>query len=181
MADIDIEREPSRAWLWWLLGAVALLLVLWALLGSVWDEPDDEGVLAAPAAVEEFGTPPGEAVAVVPTPAVIVVTEIVADPARWSGTALSGEVQVDEVPTDRGFWITDQGQRLFAILGDGPQEQPLDINPNQRLRISEGMVYGPDQLASIPGGLDDDTRRIAEAQPAVLYVHEDNVEIIATP
>ncbi len=45
MADIDVERKGGMAWLWWVLGLLALLLVI-ALL--VW--PDEE---PAPVAVVE--------------------------------------------------------------------------------------------------------------------------------
>lgn len=176
MADIDIERRPSRAWLWWLLGAVALALIVLAFTAG---DDDDDAVAVAPATVEGVEPLAGEGTAPATTPtAGIVIAEIIANPTAWVGRSLSGEAQVGEVPTDRGFWITDQGQRLFVVLGDGPEEQPVDINANQRLRLNEVMVYPADQLGSIPGQLDADTRRIADGQPVVLYVHERNVSIL---
>src|SRR5690606_24587645 len=105
----------------------------------------------------------------------------VTTPATFAGQTVAGEARVVEVPTDRGFWIEEQGQRLFVILGDQPTEAP-NIEPGQMLRLSEARVYAPSELSGIAGDLDADTRSTAEAQPAVLYVDETNVEIQpATP
>lgn len=177
MANIEIQRKPSAAWLWWVVGALAIALGLWALLaGGDEDLEQAPAIGAAPVADDAQPLPPSA------TPTAqgegITLSQIIESPGTSTGKSLAGEFRVGDVPTDRGFWIMDQGQRLFVILGDAPEEQPKDINANQTLRLTEAVVYSADQLGSIPGQLDADTRRIAEEQAVVLYVDERNVDIL---
>lgn len=177
MADIDIERKSSMAWIWWLLGAIVLALLIWMFAAG--DDDDDE--IADTTMVE---APVTTTPAVVPAPidgaatTGIPFAEISQNPAAWAGRTVSGEVQVGEVPTDRGFWITSGADRMFVILGDGPQEQPADINTGQTLQLNGAVVHTPDQLGTLPGQIDADTRRIAEGQPALLFVDEANLNIL---
>ena len=52
---------------------------------------------------------------------------LVEDPATWTGATLTAEVRVAEVPTGRGFWIEDQGVRLYTLIVDRPGSEPVDI------------------------------------------------------
>lgn len=47
---------------------------------------------------------------------------------------------MSEVPSDHGFWIENQGQRLFAAISDEPRESRKDINPGQKLAITEVIM-----------------------------------------
>ena len=173
MADIDVERKSGNNWIWWLLGLIVLGLLLWWLLaGRGDDDADLEPVTAT--AVEPLPAPAE------PMPAAegATLAAILANPAQYVGTEFSGQVQVVEVPTDRGFWIEQDGTRMYALIVDGPAEQPLDINPGQMVQIDRGMVRDSTALGQLPGDpLDDQTRTTASAQPAFLVVDESQMNI----
>lgn len=42
MADIDIQRKSS-SWLWWVLGIIAVLLIVWAI-ASMWNSQPEPGI-----------------------------------------------------------------------------------------------------------------------------------------
>ena len=178
MADINVERKSPGIWPW-ILGLVALALLIWALAALLGG--DDEAELAAidPVATEvaevEPAVPPAETLAPV-AGARVPVSQIIESPATWTGRTVGGEVRVVEVPTDRGFWIEDQGERLFVILRDAPAERPIDINPGQTIRMSEATVY--DNVANVPGEVDADTRDIAQGLPVFLGIDEANIEML---
>jgi hypothetical protein len=187
MADIDIQKKKHHGWLW-LLGLAALALLGWLLFAG----DDDEDVVAAapvvapvtvaePVVAEVQPLPPG-----VNTPAPvaaapgIVVSEIINSPATWTGKTVGGEVRVVEVVSDRGFWIEDQGERLFMLINEVPGEIK-DINAGQTLRISEAMVYSAQDMAKIPGTMEPDAQKIAQAQPVVLAADSRNIQILTVP
>ena len=152
------------------------------LLGACGEEEPEVEVAPVPPieapAVEVQPNAVAEPEAIAQAPG-IPVSQIIESPATYTGQTLGGEVRVTEVPTDRGFWIEDEGQRLFAILADQPQEEPKDINPNQTLRLREAVVRDPAFIANIPGEpLDADTRRILNGLPVFLTVDERNIEIL---
>lgn len=187
MAKIDLEKKKTggMGWLWALLLLVALALLLWWLWGA-WsdDEPDyavDEVLEepyepAAPVAEPEAGE--GAMVAGAGLP----VAEILADPDSWIDRTVSGEAAVTDVPTDRGFWVEQDGQRLFALIIDRPAEVPLDIQAGQTLDLTDATIYRAEaalEEGTIPGRpLDDDTRRIAQDQEVILVVDESDIEIL---
>jgi hypothetical protein len=167
-------------WLWALLALVLLALLIW------WATDDDEADLVGDADTELVGeetvgvdpvTPP-EPVAM---EAGISLADVLANPSEYVGRSdFQDEVQVAEVPTDRGFWVEDQGRRMFAVIIDNPQEQPKDINAGQQLRITEGMIRDATTLADLPGApLDANTERLAREQDAYLVVDETNIEILS--
>lgn len=174
MANIELERnQGGMSWLWWVLGLLALILILW------WIWPDSEtelGVVDEPMeSVEPVTTP--EPVA---TMAGVTIGDILGSPDGFiDGSFPGAEVMVVEVPTDRGFWIEDEGERLFAIVIDQPQEEFIDINPGQTLRIDQGMLRDRTFLPEIPGApLDAATQAIAEQQDIFLVVDEAQITIL---
>lgn len=174
MADIDVQRKGGMGWLWWVLGLLLLALIVW-WIAAAGDDDDAEVAVVDPAPVVTPTTTPE----VVAGATGITLADIMGNPAAYVGQSFSDdEVRVAEVPTDRGFWIEDEGQRIFAILNDNPQEEPLDINPGQTLRVQQAMLRAPATLNEVPGQLDADTRRIAEGQPIFLVVEETNINIL---
>jgi hypothetical protein len=176
MAEIPIEKKSNLTWLWILLGLILVALLIWWAVGS-----DDDAEVVEPVAVEEQMVAT-EDDAALPAEGAATLATILANPAQYVGSAFSGEVSVDGPLTDRGFWVESDGQRMFALIDDGPREVPMDINPGQQLQISTATVTSPASIGDLPGDeLDADTRRIAEEQEVFLVVDEDNMEIIQRP
>lgn len=179
MADIDLERKRGggKGWLWAVLGLLALVLVVW----WAWPDGDDEFADVDPAPVE---TVEPVAPAATPEPAGdipgVSVGDILGNPDQYVGESFPGaEVTAVEVPTDRGFWIEDEGERLFAIIIDQPAEQPKDINPGATLRIDGGTLRDPAFLPEIPGEpLDSRTEEIAGEQEIFLVVDEAEITVM---
>ncbi len=184
MAKIDLEKKKTggMGWLWALLLLLALVLLLWWFWGASDDEPDyavddeyeavEEPVAPVPVPMEE------EAIAGTGLP----VAQILADPDAWFDRTVSGEAEVTDVPTDRGFWLEQDGERLFALIIDGPAEVPLHIQTGQTLDLTDATVYRADaalEEGGVPGTpLDEDTRRIAQDEEVVLVVDESDIEIL---
>lgn len=179
--EMDREHENKRGlgWLWFLLAVVILALVVWWL----WPAAEvTEPVPDAPAIAQETEPLPVPE----PVPAIstqrIPIDAILLSSATYVGQTLSGEVRVVEVPTDRGFWIEDNGQRMFVILNDQPVERPVHIQQDTTIRLDEAIVRDVSALSSLGGApLDDDTKRIARDQQVFLTVDEANVEQVSTP
>lgn len=173
MADINVERKAGMGWLWWVLGLIVLALLLWWVLA-----PDGEEVaMVEPVAEQPIVAP--EPMPEMAPQADVTIAQILANPTMYVGTEYSGEVTVAEVPTDRGFWIENEGQRLFAVIIDQPLEEPKDINPDQTLQITQGTIQDQTHLPQLEGAaLDDRTRQIIQEEPVFLVVDEANIEIL---
>lgn len=189
--DLRLDApSPRRTWIWILLVLAILLLLGWWLWPMIWPAPSEEEPVAprGPAVT----TPAEREVAVDTGAEPVVETDLLAvglqasigdildDPDLFRGeTVPLTEVQVAEVPTDRGFWIENEGRRLFAVIVDVPEEEPKDIEAGQTLRIEGGVLHGPEILPEIPGRpLDADTETIIRDQPIFLVVDERSIEIL---
>ena len=175
MAEIPVEKKSSMGWLWVLLALLILALLAWWLLSD--DEEEYIEPVVAEAPITPATTP--EMIGTAPS---VSIGDILGDPATYLGQDdFQAEVTVptDAELTDRGFYIEDEGARMFAIIADGPMEQPKDINPGQTLRISQGLLRDRTYLPELAGdALDADTQRIAEDAPIFLVVDEDNIQIL---
>lgn len=171
MAEIPVEKKSGLGWLWILLAILLLgLLIWWATTAGDDDEIAVETETAEIVTPQVVGTAPG-----------ISIGDILGDPAAYRGRddfRAEVAVPVDAEMTDRGFWIEDEGERLYVILNDGPMEVPVHINPGQTLRIDQGMLRDRTFFPNLPGELDATTESIAEQQPIFLVVDEDNIEIL---
>lgn len=177
MADIDVQQKSGPGIWPWIIGLVVLALLAW--LVAEWLGEDDEvvaPVAEAPVVAPPVAAPVTEAPPATAAAAGIPAAQIVANPASWEGRTVSGTAQVTEVPTDRGFWIEADGQRLFVILRDAPAEQPMNVQQGQTVRITEATVHIG--AAGVAGDLDPDTRGIVQNQPALLTVDEDNLQVV---
>ncbi len=84
--------------------------------------------------------------------------------------------------TDRGFWVENEGARVFALIIDEPREVPVNINPGQQLSISGARIREGGEVSDVEGvPLDQDTRSILAHQDVFLIANEDNVEILERP
>jgi hypothetical protein len=105
------------------------------------------------------------------------IAGILAGTAAAAGSA-SGEGIVPETPSDRGFWIEENGQRVFAILAE-PMEQIKDVDPGQRVRITNARVLRGSESAQIPQDVDAEARATAQGQQYFLLVPSSGVQIVA--
>lgn len=168
MAEIPVQRKTNLTWLWILLAILVIIALIWWAAAE-----DDEELITEPADIEAVEPLPD-------TEPAATIAAILANPDAYVGMDnFTAEASVPEVPTDRGFWVESDGQRLFAIIIDQPAEEPKDINPGQRLRITEGMIRDSSYLPNLSGDpLDADTQRTVEQQDVFLVVDEDNIEIL---
>lgn len=171
MAKIPVEKEQQSAWIWWLLGLLLLGGIIWFLVEAFDDEEDPDFV-----DVEE--------VEPTPTPQTqeyegVDLGTILANPGEYVGEPFpTMEVMVSSVPTDRGFWISDNGDRLFVIIIDEPVDRQKDINPEQTLNIEGGTLHDSSYLSEVQGStLGASTEAIAEEQSIFLVVDERHITI----
>lgn len=178
MAQIPVEKKSSKSWLWLLLLLLAAALIIWWLVAEMGEDEgiDDDDMVVAEQSVETEGAAGAEAAGA------MTVSAILANPSQYFGmSGFTGEVDVDGPLTDRGFWIEQDGARMFALIIDEPSERPVDVNDGARLRLSGGTVRDPASIAAgqIEGdALDQDTLDVVAEQEAILVVDEDNIEII---
>lgn len=186
MADIDIERKKKSP-LPWILGLLALALLAFLLMQSCGGDEEPEPA----AVVTDTTTAMTPAAAPAPMP-----TDTTMQPAAGAGAAggtgwiasvlggtmagqmASGSGIVPETPSDRGFWIEENGQRVFAILAE-PMEQVKDIDPGQQVSISNARVLAGSESAQIPQDVDAQARQTAQGQPFFLLVPASGVQITA--
>lgn len=181
MADINVQRRSRMTWLWVLLGLIILALILWTLAAN-----EEERVTMAPGAEQRVTpltgvqptTPAAPAPEATSATSPIPVSQITQSPATWSGRTISGMAHVVNVPTDRGFWIEAQGERLFVILIEHAAGQPSGIGPGQTLRFDQATLHDPSYLVHLPGRrLDADTQAIVEGLPVFLVADEANITV----
>ncbi len=180
MAEIPVEKKSNLTWLWVLLALLIVAALIWWATDDDGDAvvADDTAVVAT--ADDEYANAATDAAATDATDAAgLTLAAVLASPQQYIGRDdFSGRFTVAEVPTDRGFWIENDGQRMFALIIDRPNEEPKDINPGQTVQITGGMIRSADDLAQIPGRpTDEDTQNIADGQDVVLAVNEENIEI----
>lgn len=184
MADIDIERKSGgMAWLWWLLGLLLLALLAWWLLSG-----DDEPEVAV---VDPVAAPVAGPMATTPAPVAqgqACVGEVLAAPTTFVGRSLGTcPMRVVEVVSDRGFWVEENGQRVFVIINESPagaaapgvadtqgqaDERP-NVNAGETINVTEAMVM--DNVANVAGPLEEQTRTIAQQQPWFLVTDGRNI------
>ena len=109
----------------------------------------------------------------------VTVSGVIERPDSYLGQSLTSEVRVTAVPTERGFWIDEDGERLFVVIIDQPQEEPVEVRPNTTVRLERATVRDPSSLGDLPGEpLDPDTQSILQTQDAFLVVDESNIEMV---
>lgn len=188
MAEIHVERKEAGIWPW-ILGLLLLLLLGWGIY-ELFDTDVEEPVAAAVVPTAAPSVPPvtpattPEAIAQGP----LCVAQVLAAPATYIGQSLGAcEMRVAEVVSDRGFWVEENGQRVFVIVNEGtqtnpqpgvgdvsgPQAEKPDINAGQTVRVTQAMVM--DNVANVVGDLDQQTRDIAQQQPWFLVTDGRNI------
>lgn len=185
MADIDIERKKKSP-LPWVLGLLAAVLLLFLLMRACGGEEE-----VVEESVTVVDTTAQTAAPVAPMPVTDTTAAAMgaagAAGAGWiasvlggqmAGQTASGDAVVPATPSDRGFWLEENGQRVYAILTER-SEQVKDIDPGQRVRISNARVMAGSDTAQIPVDVEAETRTTAGQQPFFLLVPPAGVTITA--
>lgn len=161
------ERKRGGGLLW----AVLILLLVLAVAWWLWPDGEEEIVVdEEPAAVLDEPATPVDAAG-----GSAVAAFLAAPEAHIGETLPSTEATVADVPTDRGFWVEIDGQRLFAVLRDQPAERPLDIDAGMSIRLDGGTLRDASYLEQLATPVDADTRRIIDELGAFLVVDESSV------
>lgn len=192
MAEINVERKKKSHW-GWIIAALIALLVIWAVIEML--DRDGEEAAVAPAATSQV-EPAGPPVALDPpaantelgpttgdaagAAAVLPVAAILAGPTGYAGQEISGTAVVTDVPTDRGFWIEQDGQRMLALIAQAPgMEQAINVNAGQRVELSGAVVHDQASAAQVSGTLDEQSKQLIGNQPAFLLVEPRDITIVS--
>ncbi|HEX8392429.1 MAG TPA: hypothetical protein VF665_08750 [Longimicrobium sp.] len=189
MADIDIERKKKSP-LPWILGLLALLLLLFLLMRSCGDDDQAENTgtvvdtttsqTVAPVAPMPATDTTAAATGAMPAAGAAAGAGWIAGVlgGQMAGQTASGQATVPSTPSDRGFWVEENGQRVFAVLQE-PMEQIKDIDPGQTVRITNAKVMRGSESAQIPESVDAEAKTTASQQQYFLLVPSNGVEITA--
>lgn len=177
MAEIPVEKKSSSSWIWILLLLLLGALLLWWILS----DDDDADVDTVDPVVAEQSADYGDSQNV-DTQGEMTLAAIAANPAQYFGReGFTGEVDVGGPLTDRGFWVENEGARMFALVIDEPAERRIDINPGMTLELNGGTVREASSISAtdIEGdSLDEDTMRVIADQEAILVIDEDNMRVV---
>jgi hypothetical protein len=193
VAEIHVERKPRSGWAWvWVL----LLLVAIAVLGWLfWPDRVRTGEQTATTTAPATGTDPS-VVDRVPLPgatqppqSMAMISEIRANPQQWVGREFMGVVNVTEsgatnqaaIPPERGFWIEQDGQRLFVLVNDDPNRTPVAVTPGQPVRI-RGTVRDATFIPQLGAmNLSGEVDELLRSEPAYLVAEESAIELEQEP
>ena len=171
MPELHLQRRQGvPAWVW-LLGALALALLAWAIFAAMNNDRRAETAPQERVAGERQALPALDA-------GVLPVIVILSDPTGHMDRTVSGTATVAEVVSDRGFWLEENGQRLFAVI-DEPASEPKNINAGQRVRLT-GRVLDANRAANMPGvqSLEQDARQILDRERAFILVDARSIQIL---
>ena len=133
------------------------------------DDFEDEGEGAAEPEAAAMNDESGDSADQFPLAAVMD------SPGEWNGRTVTGDVLVSTVPTDRGFWVEEDGRRAFFVVDPIGEESDAHIQQGQRLRITNAKVHqGVDSV----GELEAESRQIIEGEPAFFVVDPSDFEIL---
>jgi hypothetical protein len=190
MADINIERKRKSP-LPWIIGLLALALLAFMLMRSCGDDEAEPATVVTDTTTATTAAPMTDPMATAPMDSGAMAAGGAVPGGAGAGSgwiagilagtaaagAANGEGIVPETPSDRGFWIEENGQRIFAILAE-PMEQIKDIDPGQRVRISNGRVLRGSESSQIPQDVDAEARSTAQGQQYFLLVPSSGVQIV---
>lgn len=171
MAEIKIEQKASSSWLWWALGLVVLALLAWWLLAGRDDTRNVAVASGDVATVTDAG----------------MITEWNALTAASAGELAGRRVAlsaapVQEVVSDKGFWVGDATNRAFIVRGDesSPATPPDGaVNVGQTVAVwgmAERMPSDLTQQATAWNLRATDASVLGQ-QP--VYVQADSVRILS--
>lgn len=175
MPELDLQRKSAASYWWIPLLLLLLALFIWWLVAAWDNEPEVAVREGAATQATPVGTATPSATATATPGAgnaeMIPVAAILANPGNYADRTVQGTARVAEVISDRGFWIEENGQRMFVVLNEEKPEK-IDINAGQTVRLS-GEVSTAEKAGQLDGvqSLEADTRQVLNSQKAFLYVN----------
>ena len=172
MTEIKIEHKRSSNWLWLVLGLVALALLAWWLL----TRSDGRDTVAA-----------GGDIATVPAVADGAITDLgaltAAAAADLAGRRVAlGDAPVQEVVSDKGFWIGDATNRAFVVRGnEASPATPPDgaVNAGQRVAVWGVVERMPADLTQQSTAWNLRSTDASALAGRAVYVQADSVRILS--
>lgn len=180
-----VAYEPDRgkggaAWLWWLLGVLALLvvgLVVFFLL----NDGDDAGTTTAGGGgtqgeVDVSGTNTGTIEAggdsLFPLSDELALSQ-------YSGeTVEANSVNVLSVVSDEGFWVgQSEDQRVFVRLAESGESGP-NVQPGDRVSFSGTVVENDQNFVESRGITEEEGAQLLERQGHHINVELQNFQIV---
>ncbi len=142
------------------------------------DSADDSGAAAKTGATPEVAGVAVVGARIIPTEMRPITNEkLFAEPVPV-GRMVTGTFQVDEVISDRGFWIGEGENRVFAVVReDVPKHEMIDIDKGQSLKLT-GYLVPASAASNLTGTLEKDTTQAIEKEGAFLAMHHKQVKIV---
>lgn len=168
MPEIDIQRQPQRSvpmWLW-IAGAILAALLIWGLIEAF----DNDRAATPQQPTERVAGERGEIGAPEPLP----IATIVGTPNQYFGQDVRGTATVAEVVSDRGFWLENQGQRAFVVLGEGMTEAGVNVEQGQQVLL-EGTYMESANMGQVPQ-LEQDAQNIIQGETG--FIRANSVDIL---
>ena len=181
MAEINIERKQGGGWIWWLLGLAVLAALLWWLLAG---RNDDEAVVAGDTAAVVAPGAESPATGVAATGPITDLAMLgAASTADMAGrqVMLTG-VPVQEVVSDKGFWLGTESERVFVVRGDesSPATPPDGaVNAGQTLAVYGVVQNMPSDLTQQTTAWNLRSTDVSALAGQRVYVQADSVQIIS--
>jgi hypothetical protein len=193
VAEIHVERKPRSgwAWVWVLLLLIAIAVLAWLF----WPDRARTGEPTATTTAPVTGTDPTVADTVPlpgatqPPQSMAMISEIRSNPQLWVGREFQGVVNVTDsgtmdqaaIPQERGFWIEQDGQRLFVLVNDDPNRTPVALTPGQTIRI-RGTVRDATFIPQLEAmNLSGEIDELLRTEPAYLVAEESAIELAEEP
>lgn len=186
MADIPVQPKRGVPGWVWLIAALVLLGLLAALLLGVFGDDRDVPLTTGAQATVVAPTAAAGGQAKPTTAGGAVATDVpIGQPDRL--VAMVGQdvrltsVQVQEVVSDKGFWVgPSDTQRLFVLLEENSSpntktEGQVDVNKGQTVTIEGEIRRLPSADQAQQVGFDP--QRFEELQKEQVYLHAERVQI----
>lgn len=179
MPEIDIQRREGMnvPWWAWLVGAALTALLIWWIVAAA--TPDRRAGEPAPQD-RVAGERQEQRDTIIGGAQQLPLTAIQQDPAQYHGNTVSGVATVAEVVSDRGFWVEQNGSRLFVLDGQTvPGARTLQAGDRIQL---EGPVYRTgEQGFRMPQveGMDEQTARTLQEQQ--VFMHATSIQSVNQP
>lgn len=183
MAHIDVQRKSGVSPVWWVIGLIVLMAIVWWFVAGrgTRDVADMPAGAVAPVVTPAIPAPP--VATLTPVNDVAFIISAPDAMALVNRPVVLQDEQVQSVVSDIGFWVgAQEGQRIFVALDEvrtpnTPTEGRYDVTAGQRLAVFGTVQPMPADLtqANTRWNLESTDRSALAQQP--LYIRADSLHI----